>query len=53
MKQLSRVWRLTRMHTTIRPIALSAARSLLLVVAAMVLVLVLLPAALAAQAASI
>jgi hypothetical protein len=41
------------MNATIRPIALSAARSLLLVLAAMVLVMFLLPAALAAQAASI
>ena len=53
MKQVAWLWRLTRMQTTIRPIALSAARSLLLVVVAMVLVLILLPAALAAQAASI
>ena len=53
MKQVARLWRLIRMHTTIRPIALSAARSLLLVVVAMVLVLILFPAALAAQAASI
>jgi hypothetical protein len=41
------------MIPTFRPIALSAARSILLVGIAMVLVLVLLPAALAAQAASI
>jgi hypothetical protein len=53
MKQVAGLWRLTRMQTTIRPIALSAARSLLLVVVAMVLVLILLPAAIAAQAASI
>jgi hypothetical protein len=53
MKQLAGIRRLTRMITTIRPIALSAARSMLLVIVAMVLVLVLLPAALAAQAASL
>jgi len=52
MKQLGGIRRLTRMIPTIRPIALSAARSLLLVAIAMLLVLVLLPAALAVQAAS-
>ena len=53
MKQLTGIRRLTRMIPTIRPIALSAARSLLLAALAMVLVMVLLPAALAAQAASL
>ena len=52
MKQLVAFWRLTRMIPTIRPIALSAARSLLMVVLALLLVMVLLPAALAVQAAS-
>jgi hypothetical protein len=51
MKQLDAVWRLIRMIPTIRPIALSVARSLLMVAFAMLLVMVLLPAALAAQAA--
>jgi hypothetical protein len=40
------------MITTLRPIAAVAARSLALVAVAMLLVLVLLPAVLAAQAAS-
>jgi hypothetical protein len=53
MKQVTGLWRLTRMNTTIRPIAVSAARRLLLVVVTLVLVMVLFPAALAAQAASI
>ena len=52
MKQLVTLWRLTRMIPTIRPIALSAARSVLMVVFALLLVMVLLPAALAVQAAS-
>jgi|RhiMetdeSRZDD1v2_1073273.scaffolds.fasta_scaffold4655527_1 hypothetical protein len=39
------------MITTLRPIAAVAARSLLMVAIAMLLVLVLLPAAIAAQAA--
>jgi hypothetical protein len=51
MKQLDAVWRLIRMIPTIRPIALSVVRSLLMVAFAMLLVMVLLPAALAAQAA--
>jgi hypothetical protein len=52
MKQLVAFWRLTRMIPTIRPIAISAARSLLMVVIALLIVMVLLPAALAVQAAS-
>jgi hypothetical protein len=52
MKQLAIIRRLSRMIPTIRPIALSAARSLLMVALAMLLVMVLLPAVLAAQAAS-
>ena len=52
MKQVAIIRRLTRMIPTIRPIALSAARSLLMVAVAMLLVMVLLPAVLAAQAAS-
>jgi hypothetical protein len=51
-KQLGGIRRLTGMIPTIRPIALSAARSLAMVAIAMLLVLVLLPAAIAAQAAS-
>ena len=52
MKQDATIRRLNGMITTIRPIATVAARSMLMVVIAMLLVLVLLPAALAAQAAS-
>jgi hypothetical protein len=51
MKQLAAIRRLTRMIQTIRPIALSAARSVTMVAIAMLLVMVLLPAALAVQAA--
>jgi hypothetical protein len=40
------------MQTQIRPIAFTVARSVAMVVAAVLLILVLLPAALAAQAAS-
>ena len=50
MKQDGAIRRLNGMITTIRPIATVAARSMLMVVIAMLLVLVLLPAALAAQA---
>lgn len=53
MKQLAGLWRLRAMNATLRPVARSAARSLLMVAVAMVLVMILLPAALAAQAASI
>jgi hypothetical protein len=52
MKQDGAIRRLNGMITTIRPIATVAARSMLMVVIAMLLVFVLLPAALAAQAAS-
>ena len=52
MKQEAAIQRLNGMITIIRPIATVAARSMLMVVIAMLLVLVLLPAALAAQAAS-
>ena len=52
MKQDAAIRRLNGMITTIRPIATVAARSMLMVVIAMLLVLVLLPAVLAAQAAS-
>jgi hypothetical protein len=40
------------MHTQIRPIAFTLARSVLMVAVAVLLILVLLPAALAAQAAT-
>jgi hypothetical protein len=40
------------MHTGIRPIAFTLARSVLMVAVAVLLILVLLPAALAAQAAT-
>jgi hypothetical protein len=52
MKQDATIQRLNGMITTIRPLATVAARSMLMVVIAMLLVLVLLHAALAAQAAS-
>ena len=52
MKQDGPIRRLNGMITTIRPIATVAARSMLMVVIAMLLVLVLLPAVLGAQAAS-
>jgi hypothetical protein len=52
MKQEGGIRRLKGMITTLRPIAAVAARSLALVAVAMLLVLVLLPAVLAAQAAS-
>lgn len=50
-KQLGASWRLTGMQTPYRPIALSLARSLAMVGLAMLFILVLLPAAVAAQAA--
>jgi hypothetical protein len=40
------------MHTPLRPIAFAAAKSLAMVALAMLLILVLLPAALSAQAAT-
>jgi hypothetical protein len=52
MKQDGTLRRLNGMITTLRPIAAVAARSLAMVAVAMLLVLVLLPAVLAAQAAS-
>jgi hypothetical protein len=52
MKQDAILWRLKGMITTVRPIAAAAARSMALVAVAMLLVMVLLPAVLAAQAAS-
>ena len=52
MKQEAAIRRLKGMFTTFRPIAAVAARSMLMAVIAMLLVLVLLPAVLAAQAAS-
>jgi hypothetical protein len=52
MKQEAAIRRLKGMITTVRPIAAVAARSMFMVVSAMLLVLVLLPAVLAAQAAS-
>jgi hypothetical protein len=45
-------WRLTDMQAPIRPLAFVFARSLAMVALAVLLILVLLPAALAAQAAS-
>jgi hypothetical protein len=45
-------WRLTDMQAPIRPLAFVFARSLAMVALAVVLILVLLPAALAAQAAT-
>jgi hypothetical protein len=52
MKQLGRIRRLIRMNATIRPIAFTVLRSSLLVALAMLLVMVLLPAALNVQAAT-
>ena len=58
-KQLVQVWRLRAMHAPIhldrplRPVASTALRTVLAVVAAMLLILVILPAALAVQAATI
>jgi hypothetical protein len=52
MKQEAVIRRLKGMNATIRPIATVAARSLAMVAIAMLLVMVLLPAVLAAQAAS-
>ena len=52
MKQEGGIRRLKGMITTFRPIAAVAARSLAMVAVAMLLVMILLPAALAAQAAS-
>ena len=51
MKQEAAIQRLNGMITTICPIATVAARSVLMVLIAMLLVLVLLPEVLAAQAA--
>jgi hypothetical protein len=45
-------WRLTDMQAPIRPLAFLFARSLAMVALAVLLILVLLPAALAAQAAT-
>ena len=45
-------WRLTDMQAPIRPLAFVFARSLAMVALAILLILVLLPAALAAQAAT-
>jgi hypothetical protein len=45
-------WRLTDMQAPIRPLAFVFARSLAMVALAVLLILVLLPAALAAQAAT-
>jgi hypothetical protein len=45
------MWRLTGMQTRLRPIASSLARSVAMVGLAALLILVLLPAAMAAQAA--
>jgi hypothetical protein len=45
------MWRLNGMHTRLSPIASSVARSLVMVGLAALLILVLLPAAVAAQAA--
>jgi hypothetical protein len=59
MKQTIGAWRLTRMHAPfhvdrpLRPVAWTAFRTALAVTAAMLLILVVLPAAIAAQAASI
>lgn len=53
MKQAVAVRRLRAMHTPFRPIAFAAVKSLAMVVLAMLLILVLLPAALSAQAATI
>jgi hypothetical protein len=52
MKQEGAIRRLKGMITTLRPFAAVAARILALVAVAMLLVMVLLPAVLAAQAAS-
>jgi len=52
MKQEGAIRRLKGMITTLRPFAAIAARILALVAVAMLLVMVLLPAVLAAQAAS-
>ena len=52
MKQDAMLRRLNGMITTLRPLAAVAARSLAMGAVATLLVLVLLPAALAAQAAS-
>jgi hypothetical protein len=52
MKQLPALRRLTGMNATLRPVAFTAIRSVLLVAFALLLVMVLLPAALDVQAAS-
>jgi hypothetical protein len=51
-KHPRRSWRHTNMQAPIRPLAFVFARSLAMVALAVLLILVLLPAALAAQAAS-
>ena len=52
VKQVEVIWRLNDMIPTLRPIAWSLARSLLMVAIALLLVMVLLPAVLEVQAAS-
>jgi cell division protein FtsX len=52
VKQVAVIWRLNGMIPTLRPIAWSLARSVLMVAIALLLVMVLLPAILEVQAAS-
>lgn len=51
LKHRARLRRLTRMQIRLRPVAFTLARSLAMVALAVLLILVLLPAALAAQTA--
>ena len=51
-KHLAMTWRLTRMQIRLRPVASSMLRTLAMVGLAVLLILVLLPAAVAAQAAT-